>query len=145
MPNYNSTITLEDAYSRVYTMRVETSNVLDAAAAKTVIDAFLVDLAAFSELQILAYTVSERFVYTDAIVAGANKDEGATFVARKEDAYKAIQRVPGPVAAVRNSDGTIDLSNALTADLLANWTVDPGLLISDGEVVSAWLKGTLDT
>jgi hypothetical protein len=42
-------------------------------------------LAVLTEMRILAYHVSQRIVFTDAVTAGANKDEGLNLTLRKAD------------------------------------------------------------
>lgn len=145
MPSFTITYTLVDAYNRTTTKTVETTdNVVDFAAALAMANAFAGDLAAISELRVLWYVVSQRVTFVDAVTAGANRDEGATLQFRKSDYYLANVKVPGPIQAIRNADGTIAIAHQAVVDFVANWLATPGLTLSDGEIASEFVGGTLD-
>lgn len=145
MPEYSVTFELLDAYNRrtrktyhtVPTMADETAALAAAAALAT-------DLGNLSELDILAYNVSQRIVYTDTVVAGANKDEGVTFTLRKEDNYNDDLKVPGPINSIFDANGNADLTDAAVAAFLANFLVGGDFTFSDGEQATVAVKGTLD-
>ena len=142
MAEFGVGYTLEDAYGRVATKRF-TVAAADHATAVTEAGNMAVDLAGVSEAQILWYTVQEKTVYSDSADAGANKDEGITLVVRKADNEKAVIKVPAPINAAINPDGTVDLANALVLSFTNNFT--SGVFrISDHEVVTEVLSGTLD-
>ena len=145
MPEYIVTLELQDAQGRRGRKRYLTqSGTVDHVAAVTAAVSLAVDFTALSELEILAHTVSLRTIYADSPVAGANIDEGATFSLNKTDNYKASHKIPGPVAAVRNTDGTIDITNALVTDYFDNFLVTGDFTVSDGEIIDGILGGTLD-
>lgn len=81
-----------------------------------------------------------------AVTSGANVDVGATFSGYIEggEGKKASLKVPGFKASLVDTDGSVPLTG-VTATYLAMW-VDPGnsALLSDGEAIDAWIKGTLD-
>ena len=146
MPEYIVTMELQDSENRrgrkVYKTQ---AGVVDHVAAVTAANSLAVDLSALTELEVLAHTVSLRTIYSDSVDAGANIDEGATFSLNKTDNYRASHKVPGPVAAVRNGDGTIDVTNAAVTDYFDNFKAAGDFTVSDGELIDAVLSGTLDT
>jgi len=92
----------------------------------------------------LAYKVSQRVVYTDSVDAGANRDEGVTFQMRKIDNFLGNIKVPGPINAIFNLDGTVDLTNAAVAAFISNFLSGGDFTFDDGEQASAVVKGSLD-
>lgn len=142
MPVYQCSISMVDAYGRPVSKRVDI-NAADYATALTQAGDFVDDLQAITEAEVLAYSVATKVVYSGTLTAGANRDEGATFSVRTEDNEKATVKVPAPKNAIFNSDGTVDLANALVTDLFANYLGDL-VLVDDGETVIALLGGRLD-
>ena len=116
----------------------------DQPTAVTQAEAFMDDMAPITELNILSYTVMERVVYSDSVTAGANRDEGITFSVRTADNEKATVKIPGPTNAILTSDGTVNLSDADVVAFIAHYTSGE-ILVDDGEVVTAFLSGRLDT
>lgn len=144
MPNYSVTFTLVDAYDRTTTKTFESIVLVDEAAALAAASALAADLAALTELNILYYTIGQRVVYSDVVVPGANVDEGVTFTLRKADNYKGSIKVPGPINAIFQSDGSVVLSNAIVVDFIANFLAGGNWTFSDGEQASELLRGVLD-
>lgn len=142
MPTYGITYKLVDDYGRETLKTFETVEI-DQPTAVTAGGAFAVDLAAFTEMDILQMTVKEVVVIADTVDSGANKDEGATLSVRKANNQKDTIKVPAPVQGVRNPDGTIDITNVIVTDFMANFLTG-NFVISDGETVIATLGGTLD-
>lgn len=107
--------------------------------------AALVDAA--SELGINKVTLLWNCDVTPtAATAGSNVDEGGT-VSGWLNTYikKGSLKVPAPLAAARNADGTLDLAQAALAALLADFITTTGhASISDGETVASWIKGVVD-
>lgn len=142
MPTYAVTFKLVDAYGREGLKTFETVEI-DQPTAVIAAAAMATDLAALTEMELLQHTVKEVVLDTDTADAGANKDEGATFSVRKADNQKGIVKVPAPVQAVRNTDGTIDISHVAVTDFMGNF-ITGNWVISDGETVISTLGGTLD-
>lgn len=142
MAEFGVSYTLEDAYGRS-TTRQYTVEAVDHATAVTEAGNMATDLAGISEAQILWYVVIDKTVYTDTADAGANKDEGVTFSVRKADNEKAVIRVPAPINAIFNADGTVDLTHAAVSAYIANF-LSGVFRISDHEVVTELLSGRLD-
>jgi len=146
MPEYSCTVEMIDAFGRRASKRFQSDPaMLDFATALTAAGDLAADLAALSELRILAYTVAQRVTYSDTADTGANRDEGATLVVELIDNKRHAMKVPGPIQGVRNTDGTIDVTDAAVLNYVANF-LDGSTLwtVSDGETVSQVLSGTLD-
>jgi len=145
MPEYQVTYEMIDAYNRrtrktfhtVATMADETAALAAAAALAT-------DLGNLTELDILAYSVAQRVVYTDTVVAGANKDEGVTFTLRKVDNFNDDIKVPGPINSIFDGNGNVIATDAAVTAFLANFLTGGDFTFSDGEQAQALVKGTLD-
>ena len=142
MAEFLVTYSLVDAYDRSATKRF-TVEAIDHATALTEAGLMAADLADLTELDILWYVVGDKVVYTDTVVAGANRDEGITLSVRKADNEKAVIKVPGPINAVLNPDGTVDMANAAITAFVANF-LSGVFRISDHEVVTDALSGKLD-
>lgn len=136
-------VALVDAYGRPATKRYDV-NAADHAAALVVAAAFMADLAGITELRILSYVVGERVTYSDSVDAGANKDEGATLSVRTADNEKATVKIPGPINAIFNADGSVDLTDGAVTAFVANY-LSGDIRVDDGEVVTEIISGRLDT
>ena len=145
MPEYLVSVDMVDAYGRPASKRFKSvSTIADFDAAKTAAASLVGDLAGLSELDVLAYQVGERVVYTDTVVAGANRDEGVTFQLRKTNNYKGNIKVPGPINAIFNADGTVDLVDAAVTAFIAHFLTGGNFTFSDGEQASNLISGLLD-
>jgi hypothetical protein len=146
MPVYEVSFELVDAQNRKASKRFETQTLADFAAADTAASALLTDLVAITEGRVLSQIISERTVISDTVTAGANVDEGGTLVVRKEDNRLGVLKVPMPIAAIRNSDGTLDITNALVTAYTDNFKVAPtgSFTFSDGELITELVAGRLD-
>lgn len=142
MPSYPCNISLVDAYGRAITKQVEIS-AADYATALTNASDFMDDLQAITEAEVLYYSVATKVVYSGTLTAGANRDEGATLSVRTTDNEKAVIKIPAPMNAIFNTDGTVNTANALVTALMANYT-GAKVLVDDGETVIALLGGKLD-
>lgn len=142
MPVYQCAISMVDAYGRPVSKRVDISAV-DYATALINASGFVDDLQAITEAEILYYTVATKVVYAGTLTAGANRDEGVTFSVRTTDNEKAVIKVPAPKNAIFQSDGSVDLSNALVTGLMANY-LGALVLVDDGETVTSLISGRLD-
>lgn len=145
MPIFNLYVELQDSMGRKGSKRYESAETVDFATAKTNALALVADLAALTEMRVLAYTVSERTVYTDGEDVGANKDEGLTLVVEKTDNYRSVLRVPAPIQSVRNSDGTANIAATEIAAYFANFIDGANLWsLSDGEFATTLISGSVD-
>lgn len=143
MPQYKLNIQLEDAYTRRTTRRF-TVDAVDQATAMTNAAAFVDDYAAFSEAEILKWSLAEETTYADAVIAGANIDEGVTLTVEINNSEKrAAIKIPAPGNSVINADGSVDLTATIVTDFIAHFT-SGFVLVSDGETVTALKKGVLD-
>jgi hypothetical protein len=133
---------LVDAYGRPAPKRFDV-NAADHAAAMTAAGALATDLAGITELRILSYVVGERVTYNDTVDAGANRDEGVTLSVRTADNEKAVIKVPGPVNAIFNPDGSVDLTDGAVTAFIANYLAGT-VLVDDGETVTELISGRLD-
>jgi len=140
-------IKMVDDFERYTTKRFELKTT-DPAQAVT--DALVVAplLAAASDCGLVSGTVLIDIEATPTSpTANANLDAGATIQGRLAGTAGkfASLKIPAPLAAYVNSDGTIDLENVTLKAFLDKWIPATDLLlISDGEGVTSWLKGTLD-
>jgi hypothetical protein len=135
--------TLLDAYGRT-TVRSFLISAATFADAQTARDAFVTDYQAVTELSVVESRLTETDLFATVVVGTANRDEGMTISAQLDTPNKkASIQVPGPVRAIRNSDGTIDIDNVLMTNLLANYT-SGAITASDGEAVDAFIRATLD-
>lgn len=111
----------------------------------TAAQALQVDLSALTELDVLSFFIAYEETVSDTVTTSANVDEGASLTVSKVGTSKrGNMKVPGPMQAVRNGDGTIDVANALVTDFITNFQAGGDFLISDGEVVDSVISGKLD-
>ena len=145
MPSYLVTFEMVDAYQRSARKSWQTvDTIADETEALAAAAALATDLGNLTELDILAYTVSPRVVYTDVVVPGANRDEGVTFQLRKVDNYKDDIKVPGPINSIFDGEGSVILTDAAVTAFIANFLTGGDFVFSDGEQATALLKGSLD-
>lgn len=136
-----------DAYGRTSTKRLELTTEVVATA---ITDAVLVAeaLETCTDCGLLACTVLfDAAVTPTAATAGGNLDAGASIqgLLTGTPAKYATLKIPAPLAAYVNGDGTIDLENVTLAAFLDYYTeATIKLDISDGETVDSWVRGTLD-
>ena len=146
MPAYTVVFEMVDAYERPTRKEFETvATIADEAAALAAAAALATDLGNITEARILAYTVARRVVYVDTVDAGANRDEGAIMTLRKEDNKKASIRVPAPINAIFNADGTLDLTNAIVTAFATNFLTGGDWTFSDGEQAGELVSGYLES
>jgi hypothetical protein len=142
MTVYNVSVKLRDAYQRVSTRRFGV-DATDHPTAVSDANLMLTDLAALTMAEIIEFTVGLKTAYSDSADSGANIDAGITLSMELSDGGKAPLRVPAPVAAALNADGTVDLTASVVTDFVDNW-LSGDFLISDGETATALLSGKLD-
>lgn len=144
MPVYDLSVELVDAQNRPARKRYTSQNLVDFPAALVAAAALVDDLAVLTEGDILSYNVAQRIVYTDTVTAGANVDEGGTFVVRKADNRSASHKVPMPIAAIRQPDGSLNIEDATVIAYFGNFQAAGDWTVSDEEEVIALLSGKLD-
>ena len=147
MPEYRLYLEMVDAYNRPTSKTFEgTFGDYDTAAADAA--ALATATAVLTEARILSTTLSERLPFTDAVTAGANKDEGLTLTLRKPDNKKAPLHIPAPINAIFDANGYVITSPSIPAavtnflaffqDGSGGWTFD------DGEQWTEFVQGVLD-
>lgn len=140
-------VTMIDDYGRTTKRVYEIETQVDLATYTAAVAALLVDIQAVSDLGVVrADLILDGITAGYAVTAGANVDVGATFSGLIDggNGKKASLKLPGIKAAVVNADGTVDLTDADVIAYLANWLTAGDYMLSDGETISSWLRGTLD-
>lgn len=135
--------TIQDAYARQGSKRFEGTDTL-LADAQTSAAALLIDFNALSLTGVVKETYSIDSLIFQAAQAGANLDAGATIRTRLNNGKLYSFKVPAPVAAVINSDGSIDVTSALVTDYIANFEAAGKYRVSEGNYVVDILGGELD-
>ena len=145
MTLYKASFSLSDDFTRV-TTRSFLFEAADFTNASTLMAAFTPLYQAATKLWLFESRLTEEEAIGGSAVSGANVDAGMSISAQLDTpGKKANIQVPDPVAAIINSDGTIDLADAIMTALLVPYTqATPYVTASDGEKVTAFLKGTLD-
>lgn len=140
-------VRLVDDYGRTTNKRYELTTAV-VADAITESQAAILLLDAVTDMGLVKATLLVDLGATPTSPAtGANKDAGMTITGLLEGGLgkKASTKVPAPIAACINPDGTIDLTQTAVAAFLVLWSADPpDFKISDGEEIESWTKGTLD-
>ena len=142
MAVYELSVSMVDAFGRNKTKRFQLEEV-DYATAMASATGFVQDLLDVSLMGMTSFSLATKVANISAAEAGANVDVGATITALKADGDKAPLKIPHPLPAAINPDGTIDLTETAMAAFLANYT-SGNVLISDGETVTSFLSGKLD-
>lgn len=142
-------LTMIDAYGRNRSMVLEAVEVALLVDQVTALENVINQLAAVTDLGL----IRADLIYVGkgtpfAVTAGANRDTGATFsgLIYAGDGKKASAKVPGIKPALVNADGTITLTQADVEDWIELYAeaTPHSLLLSDGETIDSWLRGTLD-
>lgn len=147
---FQVTFTLQDAYGRKTRKRYETEDISGAdigaefLLAHTAAGDLFTDLSNLTEAEVLYYTVGTEVTATDSVVAEANIDEGLTMTVTKPDNKRGTLKVPAPINAVFNADGTVDLTDAAITAYIANFQSGGDFTFSDGEKVDVLVSGKLD-
>lgn len=145
MPAYTAYFELMDSYNRKSSKEFKTvDTVVDFAAALALAAALASDIAGLSGLEVLAYTVKQRTVYTDTPDAGSNRDAGVTFSMRKTNNQNDVIKLPGPITSVIDPDGSIDLADAAVTAFIGNFLSGADWTFSDGEQATSVISGQLD-
>lgn len=145
MATWKLGFSLVDAFARITTR----SFILEAAdytAAATLTTQFTSLYQDVTELHLFETRLVEEDAIAGAPIGGSNVDAGMSITAQLATPNKkASIQIPSPVAAVINPDGTIDVTGTEMAALLVAYTQATNYITaSDGEVVTAFIKGVLD-
>lgn len=147
MPAYTVTFNMVDDYERATRKTFESvSTIADETAAVTAVTAILADLEAITECRVLSYVLQRaKATVVDAAVAGANKDEGLWFSVRSTlDNELKPMRIPGPINALFDNSGNLDVTNALIIAFASNFLTGGDWTLSDGEQGSELVSGYLE-
>lgn len=142
MPIYNGSTTLRDAFNRKSTRRYEIDAV-DFVTALAAMAAFVIDLAALTDADVLRSEVGQKVEVVDSVTAGANIDEGLTLQFDLGAGKSASHKVPSPDKSIFDVNGNADLADALVSDYTDNF-ISSGFLVSDGETAVGVNSGKLD-
>lgn len=148
MPEFVVRYEMIDDYNRPTSKTFPTtSDTADFAAAAAAAAALATDLAVLSEARILAYTISQRIVFTDAATSGANRDEGVVLSLRKPDNKRDDIRIPAPINAIFDENGNVITPlPAAVDDFLDNFADGTGdFTFSDGEQFTEFVTGYLES
>ena len=145
MAIFKAGFSLVDDFARV-TVRSFQFSTADLAAAVTLMAQFYPLYQAATGLHLFETRLTDEGAIGGSPVSGSNVDTGMTISAQLSTPNKkAAIQVPAPVAAIINSDGTIDLADAIMTALLVAYTQATNkVTASDGEEVTGFIKGSLD-
>ena len=150
MTVFTLSVTMQDAYGRTTRKLLKTEDISGAdvgaeyLTAQGFVTTLLTALGNLTEAEILYYNLGREVTYTDTADAGANVDEGMTALARKENNKLVVLKVPAPINAVFNVDGTLDILDAIVTAYTNHFIAAGGFTISDGENITALVSGRLD-
>lgn len=139
-------LTLADDYGRTTKRILQMGTQALLADYVTAAGAVVEDLEDVTDLALVrADLVIDAIVSGFSVTEGANVDVGATFSGFVEDGNgkKASTKVPGFKASLVDDDGTVPITGD-TADYLANFEDGGYLMLSDGEQIETWIRGSLD-
>lgn len=140
-------IQMRDSMGRTTTRVYGLTEAATVGTAETDAAALAALLDATSELGINKVTLLwDCDVAATAPTAGSNVDEGGTISGWVETyKKKASLKIPAPIAASRNADGTLLLSQADLAAFIAEFIVTTGsATVSDGDTFESYIKGVVD-
>ncbi len=149
MPEFSVSFELVDSKNRTARKTWTTlTTTTDFAAAAAAAAPLFTDLAVLTGLRVLAYTINQRIIVTDAVTAGSNRDEGLTLSLRKEDLQKGNIHVPGPIDTIFDANGNVITTPSLhtaVANFILHFTAGSGeFTFSDGEQLVEFVSGVLD-
>jgi hypothetical protein len=141
------TLLLRDSYGRDVHKRVQVdeTTLADAVDAISGVGGYLTALAAVTDMSF----VEANYVYAQDVTgafdgtADSNADVGATFKVALLQGGNASHKIPGFPASLVNGDGGITVTGTEVAAYFEHFT-SGSLRLSDGEAISAVVKGKLD-
>jgi hypothetical protein len=141
------TLLLRDSYGRDIHKRVQVdvSTLADAVDAISGVGGYLTALAAVTDLAFIEanYVFAQDTTGAFAGTGSSNADVGATFKVALAEGGNASHKIPGFPASLVNADGGITVSGSEVAAYFAHFLTGD-LRLSDGEAISAVVKGKLD-
>jgi hypothetical protein len=141
------TLLLRDSYGRDVHKRVQVdeATLADAVDAISGVGGYLTALNAVTDLGFVEanYVYSQDKTGAFGGVASSNADVGATFKVALANGGHATHKIPGFPADLVNADGGITVSGSEVAAYFAHF-LSGSLRLSDGEAISAVVKGKLD-
>lgn len=138
--------TLADSFGRTTHRLYEIEEQANLADYITAITSFRNALDGVTDLELVRCDlVIQAIVAGFAAAAGANVDVGATFSGYIDggNGKKASHKIPGIGMALVNPDGSVPIVAAVDT-YLTEFQTGEDFLLSDGEHISAWIRGTLD-
>lgn len=144
MANFVATIILRDSFNR-YTRKIVETETDVLATAQTAVSGYLTDLNAICDLACegVSYSLKDA-TQVFAGEASSNVDVGATIRGRVTSGEIATLKIPGFMLSKVGVNGYIDLTDVDVAAFLDNYEGAGEFTLSDGEVVTEWIDGTLD-
>jgi len=144
MPLYKAKVWFADAYGRE-TTRTYGVNAADFATGEASLASFVPLLQAVTMLHVFKARLSSDQLFAGVVTPNANKDEGQTISVAVGgiNGKKGSVQLPGPTYAIRDADGSIDISDADMLALETGFTTYD-IRISDGETMDDFIKSTLD-
>lgn len=144
MTTYMAQVILTDDYGRQTRKSYQSQDFIDFPTAMVALTNLVTDLQAVTELGVVRTYLTEETVIAEAPASGANIDAGMSLTVVKADTKKATIKVPAPPASVINPDGTVDLTATAITDFVGNFQSGGGWTVSDGEIVTSVVKGSID-
>lgn len=136
-----------DSYGRHTNRRYEVETQVLKADYDTLATAFAAEIEEISDLGLVSITLLRPLGVSHAVTAGANVDVGATFngLVYDGEGKQASIKVPGFKASLVDPDGSIPIDQVDVDAFLDRFLQAGGdFLLSDGEQMASWTKGSLD-
>lgn len=141
-------LTLRDAFARETHKAIECKAQIDLATYDALVTAVVAAIDDITDLAVVRADLILKNILElpGTPAAGANVDVGATFSGELagEANRKASHKMPGFDITKVEPDGTIDLADVDVKAYLDMFLDAGQLLLSDGETMGEWLKGSLD-
>jgi hypothetical protein len=141
------TLLLRDSYGRDVHKRVQVdeTTLADAVDAISGVGGYLTALAAVTDLAFIEanYVYAQDATGAFAGTGSSNADVGATFKVALAGGGNASHKIPGFPASLVGAGGAIDVEGSEVAAYFEHFT-SGSLRLSDGEAISAAVKGSLD-
>ena len=140
-------LTFVDSRGRTTVRRLEVEDQTLLATYQSLAASLMTEYEALTDLGLLRMDLVLSMGETFTVTADSNIDVGATFsgFVDGEGTKKASLKVPGIKMALVEGDGTIKLDTAAIDAWLDRYLASGGdLLLSDGEQIGSWIKGSLD-
>lgn len=136
-----------DSFGRHTNRRYEVETQTLKADYGTLATAFATEVDAITDLGLVSVTLLRPLGVSFAVTAGANIDTGATFngLVYDGEGKQASIKVPGFKLSLVDPDGSIPIDQSDVDAFLDRFLQAAGdFLLSDGEQMASWTKGSLD-